>query len=112
MRERWSRKKLVFASLHLISCYPNFESRNLLSVLSRLSPKRHFLTQKTEMGVMTQQTQHDQIGIKSVKTMPGVRVVIRLSLVQSDEFLDLVFTLSGDLQQVSHASISKCRLTS
>lgn len=65
------------------------------SALLLVPAERDFFSQETKVRVVAEQTQHDKIGIEPIETMSGVGVVIRLSLVQSDELLDLVFSFSG-----------------
>jgi hypothetical protein len=57
-------------------------------------PKFDFLAQQTEVGIMTQQTQHDQVGVQAIQTMPYVGVVIMLSPRQANVFHDLVLAFS------------------
>jgi hypothetical protein len=67
------------------------------SALLLVPAESDFFSQETEVGVVAEQTQHDEIGIEPIETMPGVRIIIRLRLVQPDEFLNLVLSLSGNV---------------
>ncbi|KAA8618038.1 5-3 exoribonuclease 1 [Pyrenophora tritici-repentis] len=62
-----------------------------------LAAKCHLFSQQTEVGVMAEQTQHDQVGIKAVQAVATVRVVPRLRLRLTDVLHYLVLALSGDL---------------
>ncbi len=54
------------------------------------------------MGVMAQQAQHDEIGIKSVQAVTDVLVVIGLSTGIPDVLHDLVLALAGDFVTREH----------
>src|SRR5690348_6000615 len=48
------------------------------------------------MWIMTEKTQHDQIGIQTIKTVADVSIVSRLCFGLSNVFHDLVLTLTRD----------------
>ena len=66
----------------------------LLGFCLTLSPECNLLSQQTEMWIVTQKSQHNQIGIETVKAVSNVRIVIRLGFCQSDVFHDLVLPFS------------------
>ncbi len=55
------------------------------------------LTQEAEVGVVTEQTQHDEVGIKTVKTVTNIGVVVRLRFAETNVLHDLVLTLTRDV---------------
>lgn len=83
----------------------------LPSRLLCLPTEGDLFSQKTEVWVVTEKTQHDQIGVQSIQTVSGVRVaggelllgedmdgsLIRLSFAQPNEFLNLVLSLSRNV---------------
>ena len=66
-------------------------------VLLRLAAERDLLTEQTEMRVVANETEHDQVGIETVETVAGVGVVTGLSLGFTDEVHNLVLSFSRDL---------------
>ena len=74
----------------------------LLGFRLALATKSHLLSQKTEVRVVTQQTQHDEIGVETVQTVTTVGVVLRLGFRLTDVLHDLVFAFSGDLMTRQH----------
>jgi hypothetical protein len=64
--------------------------------------KGNLLSKETKMGIMAEQTKHDQICIETIKTMSHVVVVVRLSLGISNVFHDFVFSLARDLVAGQH----------
>src|SRR4051812_17605508 len=61
-----------------------------------LSAECNLLSQKAEMRVVTQESQHDQIGIETVQTMSNVWIIIGLGLGQSNILHDLMFPPARD----------------
>lgn len=96
---------MVCESLTVSEAFQN----DLPRVLSRLSAKSDLFTQETEVRVVAEKSEHDEVGIQTVKTVPGVWVathqpgserrdsLVRLSLGQADKLLDLVFSFSGNI---------------
>jgi hypothetical protein len=56
--------------------------------------KFDLLPQETEMWIVAQQTQHDQVGVEAVQTMAHVGIVIRLCACEAYVFHDLVLALT------------------
>lgn len=49
------------------------------------------------MRVVTEETEHDEVGVEAVQAVANVRVVARLRLLEADALHNLVLALSWDL---------------
>lgn len=62
------------------------------SVLLALPAESHLLSQQTEMRVMTEQAQHNKIGIETVETMSCVRIATSMVVNNSCTLRDVWLT--------------------
>ena len=69
----------------------------LLGLFLAGTAKGDLVSQKTKMRVVAQETQHDQVSIESIQTVPHVWIVVWLCLGQADVVGDLMLAFSRDL---------------
>jgi hypothetical protein len=58
--------------------------------------RKDILTKDLEVGLVSSEGEHDEIGVKSVDNVLRVGVVGRVSALTTDEVHDLVLSFSGD----------------
>lgn len=58
--------------------------------------EEHILTQNPKMRLMGRETQHDEIGVKTIDDVASVGIVLGVRSLGSDKFHDLVFAFSRD----------------
>lgn len=68
--------------------------------LSLLRTKLDLLTEEAEVRVVTEQAEHDEVGVQSVEAVAYIRVITRLSLLEPNVLHDFVLSFSRDLQRV------------
>ncbi|PWY79671.1 hypothetical protein BO70DRAFT_52842 [Aspergillus heteromorphus CBS 117.55] len=69
----------------------------LLGLLGDLTAKSDLLTEEAEVGVVAQQTQHDQVSVEAVQAVADIGIVAGLCFRMPDVLHDLVLTLTRDL---------------
>ena len=71
---------------------------NLSAYLARPRLSRFkLLPEDGEVGLVSGQTQHDEVSVGPVETVVGVWVVVGLAPLTTNEIHDLVLTLTGDI---------------
>ena len=101
--ERCMRKKFCVSRLReRVSCEARWVLRELSAPfglpLPTLRSKGNLLAEETEMRVVAEKSEHDEVGVEAVQAVADVGVVVWLGLLETDALHDLVLPFSRNLQ--------------